>query len=48
MKIRVTLTADELKDRGIKGVPTYKNKDGTYRLYFNSLDEFLDAVTNKH
>ena len=43
MKIRVTLTAKELTL--IKNPPkTYENRDGSYRIYFNSLDEFCEAM----
>ena len=43
MQIRVTLTADELKQFDVQS-RAYKNKDGTFRIYFNSLDDFLDAL----
>ena len=47
MKIRVTVTPDEMKKYSFRDVRVYKNKDGSYRLYFNSLDEFMNAVAQQ-
>lgn len=42
MKIRITVSADELQQ--FSSVKAYKNKDGSYRLYFNSLEAFKAAI----
>ena len=46
MKIRVTVTKDELKQISTVQKP-YANSDGTYRLYFDSFDDFMNAM-HKH
>ena len=43
MKIRITVSKEELQQFG-KDAKPYKNKDGSYRLYFNSLMEFRAAI----
>lgn len=43
MQIRVTVTKAELDElKPLQRV--YKNKDGTFRVYFNSLDDFLALI----
>ena len=43
MKIRITLTQDEYKALNIPK-KAYKNKDGTLRIYLNSLEEFTTLI----
>ena len=43
MKIRITVSKEELQQFSSDAKP-YKNKDGSYRLYFNSLEAFKAAI----
>ena len=43
MKIRVTVTKDELNQINTTQKP-YANRDGTFRLYFDTLEDFVAAV----
>lgn len=42
MKIRITVSAEELQQ--FSNAKPFKNKDGSYRLYFNSLEAFKAAI----
>ena len=44
MQIRITITKEELQSLQPLSQKIYENRDGTFRLYFNNIDDFKQVI----